>query len=97
MKDPIASAGQLQISPADHESDKKEADNADVRSVQHGENDLLKAQIIDKALAAKMTMINDVGGIGQRSKDFFLVDLSLIAAGYRRDWLYSASMETVLS
>jgi hypothetical protein len=38
----------------------KDADIADVRSVQHGENDLLQAQIVDQALAAKMTLINDV-------------------------------------
>ena len=33
---------------------------AQVHSVDHGENDLLQAQIVDQVLAAKMTLINDV-------------------------------------
>lgn len=59
MEDPIASATQA---PAD---DKviKETDVADVHSVQHGENDLLQAQIVDQVLAAKMALINDVSAV----------------------------------
>lgn len=59
MEDPIASTTQPPSYMADDKVT-KDADSADVRSVQHGENDLLQAQIVDQVLAAKMTLINDV-------------------------------------
>lgn len=58
MADPISST-----TPPLYMADEKvtkETDIADARSVQHGENDLLQAQILDQVLAAKMTLINDV-------------------------------------
>ena len=59
MEDPIASTTQAPPYVADDKVT-KEADLADVRSLAHGENDLLQAQIVDQVLAAKMTLINDV-------------------------------------
>lgn len=59
MEDPIASTTQAPPYVADGKIT-KEADLAEERSLQHGENDLLQAQIVDQVLAAKMTLINDV-------------------------------------
>lgn len=58
MADSIASPGHFE--PKNEENTKKYADNTDVRSLQHGENDLLQGEIVDQVLAAKMNLINDV-------------------------------------
>jgi hypothetical protein len=62
MEDPIASTTQHPAYVADDKVT-KETDIADARSIQHGENDLLQAQIVDQVLAAKMTLINDVSPV----------------------------------
>jgi hypothetical protein len=41
-------------------ANKKDGDNTEVRSLHHGENDLLQGEIVDQVLAAKMNLINDV-------------------------------------
>lgn len=41
-------------------TNKKVGDDVEVRSLQHGENDMLRGEIVDQVLAAKTSLINDV-------------------------------------
>lgn len=97
MDDPIAST--TQASPPYVADDKviKDADLADIRSVQHGENDLLQAQIVDQVLAAKMALINDVSVVQCLNELSKTNGLTVCFLGHRRDWSHSSPMEAVLS
>lgn len=45
---------------ADAQPPKKDDGDADARSIRAGENDLLKGEVVDLVLAAKMNLVNDV-------------------------------------
>lgn len=49
---------------ADAQQAKKDDGHDDLRSIRSDENDLLKGEIIDRVLAAKMNLVNDVSDGG---------------------------------